>query len=161
MLKKQEAETTIAQGARDLAEAALVARQEETNQLDAELKQLQVAKQSIESARARAELKLADHFSEIARLTAMLAAESLKADQSHLNEEWLRSALHLAASFPKWWAIMPQKWRRKREHARYCNSGLIDPNKYLEAYPDVADHGMDPVRHYVLHGMQEGRNLVK
>ena len=104
-----------------------------------------------------ADQKVADRFSEIARLTFILADESIKVDQAHANAEWLRSALQLAASFPKWWAIMPQKWRRKREHARYRSSGLLDAERYLEAYPDVAEYGMDPVRHYILHGMAEGR----
>jgi hypothetical protein len=157
MLQKQEEEMKITQRARELAEEALSAQQEKTNQLDAELKRLQAWKQSAETARVLAEQKLGDRFAEIARLTTMLADESVKVDRAHANEEWLRSALQLAASSPKWWAIMPQKWRRKREHARYRNSGLLDAESYLETYPDVAEHGMDPVRHYILHGMGEGR----
>jgi hypothetical protein len=159
MLQKQEEEAKMTQGARELAEEALAAQQNKTNQLDAELKLLQVAKHAAESARAVADQKVADRFTEIARLTSILADEGTKVDQAQANAEWLRSALQLAASFPKWWAIMPQKWRRKREHARYRNSGLLDADSYLSAYPDVAEHGMDPVRHYVLHGMGEGRSI--
>ena len=158
MLQKQEEEAKLTHGARELAEEALAAQLNKTNQLDAELKQLQVAKQAAESARAVAEQRVADRFSEIARLTSILADESMKVDQAHANAEWLRSALQLAAGFPKWWAIMPQKWRRKREHVRYRNSGLLDAERYLEAYPDVAEYGMDPVRHYILHGIEEGRS---
>lgn len=158
MLQKQEEEASMTQGARELAEEALAAQQNKTNQLDAELKQLQVAKHAAESARAVADQKVADRFTEIARLTSILADEGTKVDQAHANAEWLRSALQLAASFPKWWAIMPKKWRRKREHARYRNSGLIDAESYLEAYPDVAEYGMDPIRHYIMHGMGEGRS---
>ena len=158
MLQKQEEETKITQRARELTEEALSTQQEKTNQLDAELKRLQAGKQSVESARVLAEQKLGDRFAEIARLTAMLADESVKVDRAHANEEWLRSALQLAASFPKWWAIMPQKWRRKREHARYRNSGLLDAEVYLETYPDVAEYGKGPVWHYILHGMSEKRN---
>ena len=158
MLQKQEEEAKLTHGARELAEEALAAQLNKTNQLDAELKQLQVAKQAAESSRAVAEQRVADRFSEIARLTTILADESMKVDQAHANAEWLRSALQLAAGFPKWWAIMPQKWRRKREHVRYRNSGLLDAERYLEAYPDVAEYGMDPVRHYILHGIEEGRS---
>ena len=158
MLQKQEEETKLTQRARELAEEALAAQQNKTNQLDAEFNQLQVAKDAAESARAVADQKVADRFAEIARLTSILADEGTKVDQAQANAEWLRSALQLAANFPKWWAIMPQKWRRKREHARYRNSGLLDAERYLEAYPDVAEHGMDPVRHYILHGMGEGRS---
>lgn len=161
MLKKQEEEAKITQGARELAEQALKAQREKTAQLDAEFKQLQAVKQSADSARTIAEQKLGDRFTEIARLTTMLADESVKVDQAHANEEWLRSALQLAASSPKWWAFMPEKWRQKRVHVRYRNSGLLDADIYLEANPDVAEYGMDPVRHYILHGMAEGRKLVK
>lgn len=126
----------------------------------AELKQQQAVKYAADTAMAVAEQKLADRFSEIAQLIAMLADESVKVDQAHVNAKWLRSALQLAASFPKWWAIMPQKWRRKREHARYRKSELFDAKKYLESYPDVEEYGMDPVRHYILHGMEEGRTIA-
>ena len=160
MLQKQEEETKLTQRAKEIAEEALAAQQNRTNQLDAELTQLQAAKHAAESARAVADQKVADRFAEIARLTSILTDEGAKVDQARANAEWLRSALQLAANFPKWWAIMPQKWRRKREHARYRNSGLLDAERYLEAYPDVAEYGMDPVRHYILHGMGEGRSIT-
>ena len=159
MNQKQEEEAKITEGARKLAEEALGAQQEKTAQLDAELVQERAAKQLADVAKAVADQKVADRFSEIARLTSILAKESMKIDQAHANAEWLRSSLQLAASFPKWWAIMPKKWRRKREHARYRISGLLDAERYLEAYPDVAEYGMDPIRHYIMHGMQEQRPL--
>lgn len=34
----------------------------------------------------------------------------------------------------------------------------FDPVFYLEHNPDVADAGMDPLRHYIRHGWKEGRN---
>lgn len=39
-----------------------------------------------------------------------------------------------------------------------ADSGLFDRTFYLSAYPDVAQTGIDPVLHYVLHGNREGRN---
>ena len=36
--------------------------------------------------------------------------------------------------------------------------GIFDYEAYLEAYPDVATGGLDPVRHYVTRGAREGRN---
>lgn len=36
-------------------------------------------------------------------------------------------------------------------------TGLFDGPAYLAAYPDVAESGMDPLRHYVEHGESEGR----
>ena len=42
-----------------------------------------------------------------------------------------------------------------REIARL---GIFDHKAYLEAYPDVAAGGLDPIRHYVTRGAGEGRN---
>lgn len=36
-------------------------------------------------------------------------------------------------------------------------SGLIDSKWYLQKYPDVAAAGMDPVEHYLRHGLEDGR----
>jgi hypothetical protein len=35
--------------------------------------------------------------------------------------------------------------------------GLFDAESYLAHYPDVQQAGMDPLRHYIWHGMGEGR----
>ncbi|MCF8104309.1 MAG: glycosyltransferase [Desulfohalobiaceae bacterium] len=37
-------------------------------------------------------------------------------------------------------------------------SGLIDETWYLQHYPDVAAAGMDPVEHYLRHGIEDGRD---
>jgi len=37
-------------------------------------------------------------------------------------------------------------------------SGLFDVEYYLARYPDVADSGADPVRHYLRYGAREGRD---
>jgi hypothetical protein len=36
-------------------------------------------------------------------------------------------------------------------------TGVVDPEWYLERYPDVAAAGMEAAVHYVLHGAEEGR----
>ena len=38
------------------------------------------------------------------------------------------------------------------------DSGIFDANYYLEQYPDIAESGADPLRHYLHHGASEGRN---
>ncbi|KIQ97617.1 CDP-glycerol glycerophosphotransferase family protein [Lysobacter sp. A03] len=37
-------------------------------------------------------------------------------------------------------------------------SGLFDRHAYLQMYPDVAASDMDPIEHYIMHGVEEGRN---
>jgi hypothetical protein len=38
------------------------------------------------------------------------------------------------------------------------SSGLFDEQWYLAQYPDVAQNGVDPIRHYLQNGAAEGRN---
>ncbi len=45
-----------------------------------------------------------------------------------------------------------------RDYDLVRKSGLFDSGFYLAAYPDVAQAGVDPVRHYLDTGWKEGRN---
>jgi hypothetical protein len=47
--------------------------------------------------------------------------------------------------------------KRAHDQIRKRLGRLVDPAWYLEAYPDVATAGLDPVDHYCLHGRFEGR----
>jgi len=38
------------------------------------------------------------------------------------------------------------------------DSGLFDADYYRAQYPDIAETGVDPLRHYLEHGAREGRN---
>lgn len=144
-------------------DAALKARKEnsdlteENDRLSQKVLQLTEARDAADSARAASDQKLGARFDEIARLTAMMAEESGRAKSAANDADWLNSMLLQAQRFPKWWALMPQSWRRKREQERYMRAGLFDGQAYLNIYPDVAAHKMDPVRHYIMHGMAEGR----
>lgn len=157
MLRDQEIATHLAIADREATSQALAERTRETGQLSASLQQQEAATRVADTARAAAEHKLALRFDEVARLTAMLADEAGKAGQAGSNADWLREVARISEGFPKWWALMPKGWRRKRELARYEGHRLFDARQYLETYPDVALFGMDPIRHYILHGMAEGR----
>ncbi len=37
-------------------------------------------------------------------------------------------------------------------------SGVFDAEYYLRTYPDVKESGMDPLRHFILYGLHEGRD---
>lgn len=58
-----------------------------------------------------------------------------------------------------WRARLSRHARRmQRETAQIRQSELFDPEWYLAEYPDVANTGIDPAEHYLLHGGFEGRN---
>ena len=57
-------------------------------------------------------------------------------------------------------ALLPGPAERKRRRAirLFEQSPLFDRDWYLDHYPDVAGSGIDPVRHYLIFGWQEGRD---
>ncbi|MEO0465148.1 MAG: hypothetical protein AAF216_01290 [Pseudomonadota bacterium] len=46
----------------------------------------------------------------------------------------------------------------KSQTATLMSSDLFDAEWYLKTYPDVGENGMDPARHYAIHGALDGRN---
>lgn len=146
----------LAKAAND-AEAAQASSLAEVQRLSELAAQLTNAANQAEDARTESERKLAARFDELARLTAILSEESRRAEASDTQSQWLRDVRRLEERFPAWWAVMPASWRQQRTHRRYARAGLFDAAAYLALYPDVAAQGMDPVRHYILHGMAEGR----
>lgn len=143
--------------ATDQAAVEASATTAETLRLSQEFKQLSEAASTAQAARVEAERKLAARFDELARLTVLTADEANRADSAEDGTQWLREVRRVEEGFPSWWAIMPRIWRRRRAHRRYRQAGLFDAEAYLALYPDVSAQGMDPIRHFILHGMAEGR----
>lgn len=54
---------------------------------------------------------------------------------------------------------LPKDMRIKQRIALMERHSLFDAAWYLEKNPDVAQAGVDPAEHYVLHGLREGRSL--
>jgi hypothetical protein len=156
-LREQNAASLAAHDARDAAEQKIANHQREIEQLSNKLKQQEPLLHASETARIAAERKLESRFDEIARLTVMLTETASKTSESEINTTWLRELLRVSQGFPKWWGLMPKQWRLKKEHARYLRKSLFDAEQYLVNNPDVAQFGIDPVLHYILHGMNEGR----
>ncbi|WP_010337063.1 hypothetical protein [Sphingobium yanoikuyae] len=73
---------------------------------------------------------------------------------------WLRELAVAALNPPNrkwWWRFMSLEWQMERERKRLLRKGLFDADAYLQRYPDVAESGMDPLQHYLKHGMSESR----
>lgn len=116
--------------------------------------------------------RYADRLSDIAQLGHILAIEGkelrrLKAEYEYSAQRnhiltklaQTRSQLHLSMSKPFY-----AKARRRAEKvvtneiAMVSDSGFFDAEWYCENYPDVAQSGDDPLRHFVLHGAYELRD---
>jgi hypothetical protein len=108
---------------------------------------------------ASAEQKIDERHRELATLTRLLAAEKHRRGQLAEQADWLRAVSAVVFGCPRWWSLMPQSWQRKKTNLRLQRKGLFDGDAYLMNYPDVAASGMGPLKHYINHGMSEGRTF--
>lgn len=109
------------------------------------------------------EQRLNERFREIAGLTRLIQERDQLIMREQAKAEWLRRIVavltrgfsrslksRLAALLPAWFSQLRQKADLKR-------NGLFDPSEYVAANPDVGRSGTDPLRHYINHGLPEGR----
>lgn len=108
-------------------------------------------------ARRRLERRLEERSREIATLTALV--RDLEADFRESSEQlkWFSKVLIATLSRPMQWSMLPASRRIRKKRLRLADAGLFDGDAYLRRYPDVAGTGMDPLLHYVEHGLAEGR----
>jgi glycosyltransferase involved in cell wall biosynthesis len=56
-----------------------------------------------------------------------------------------------------WWTItfqLASRLQLRREYQQVAQSGLFDPVFYLEQNPALAEAGIDPLKHYLAHGLE-------
>lgn len=70
---------------------------------------------------------------------------------------WFSNVMTLLTQQRWWHHMLPPLIRRRREAELLLKAGLFDGESYLQANPDVAQARMDPFRHFVFHGLHEGR----
>ena len=150
----------------ELAEAAqrLKAREEE---LAAARQEAEARRAEAENAEARSRelsAQLDARFNEIAEISRLLRAREAEAEAQRVQAE--QAVARAAKEFGRAVATLMDDrrhllfWsqaRLRRAMATVRRSGLFDASWYLEHYPDVAQAGIDPIKHYVLFGAREGR----
>lgn len=117
----------------------------------------QAERQAADAQGARRALQTAqdERFDEIQRLSQML----IHAEAAGERARWLAQVNGALRRRPLWWRFMSSRWVRRRELQRLERLGLFDHAAYLARYPDVAAEKCDPLWHYILHGMGEGRQI--
>ena len=167
-------EAEIAKLRSDLSEAGAAAESQrakaesEMKALKAEAEKLRAEKTAAErkaaSEQARVEQRLEERFDEIAGLTRMVAEAEQKAGHKDEAIEAMRAALAKemgrtvsALLDGRALRFMPMRLRLRRQMALLRRSGLFDAEWYKSHYQDIADAGVDPLLHYVVHGAREGR----
>lgn len=141
--------------AQDQADAA----QESISREDMLLAQLK----DMAAQKAALEKRVQDRFHEIVLLTRIIRDHETTIARDGKKLEWFRQVLAVFtkqssksrhASIMKW---LPVYYWKKRIKASLKKQNLFDADTYTTIYPDVLAHDIDPFRHYILHGVREGR----
>lgn len=156
-LKRQlEQQKSAAQAPERLAKEL----REENELLLLQLHQVQeeLEKQFLEHQETKQSLN--DRAKEIARSQAATGEPQTR--KAILSMRRVNSALTQSPSVAQHSANERLNWAQRRQLKRDTRlvkqSGLFDATWYLAEYPDVAAAGIDPVRHYLRHGVPDGRD---
>ena len=148
------------------AQDVIAQRTSEAEELKLELDNIPINQQK-ESNNEISELKakLSDRFREIATLTSLLREREGAAQRAEEKIVWFRELSDVLASGVtsglkgQLYSLMPAPIRIKKQKAKLERKRIFDSAAYLRSYPDVAEAGIDPLLHYIKHGMDEGRRL--
>lgn len=131
-----------------------------------EIDMLREALRQAAYAKGEAEAQVRERYAEIVTLTRKLATEAAAVERFKSRNERLKL---IALSFEDAGArgrlgdllgrVMPWRWQVARIRKQMENKGAFDGAAYLAANPDVAEAGMDPLKHFLRHGLDENRPL--
>jgi hypothetical protein len=124
---------------------------------------LETSRHEMASRLSQAERAMKQQAAEIETLKALVDEKQGEAHHERETAEHLRQAaagevgravarLLNGHGSPFW-----RPFRLRRQVALLKRSGLFDAEWYLREYTDVAEAGIDPLRHYIEHGAKEGR----
>jgi len=97
---------------------------------------------------------------EVRLLSELLIEERRRGEAHALLATWFVRMHECILAQPRWWAWLPPSQRRSRQLRRLRRAGLFDSTHYLARYADVRDAGMDPLDHYLRHGVHEARSAI-
>ena len=126
---------------------------------DRRIGELKAAVEAAQKKSREHDERWAAHFGETAALSRMLLEREKQVLRETDKVAKFRELYHALATPPRWWAVLPRARRTRLEHRRLRRLGLFDAESYLRNNPDVAQSEMDPVRHYLLHGIDEDRQV--
>jgi SAM-dependent methyltransferase len=109
-----------------------------------------------------AETEVHERFREVAELTNAIIRHEALERRTAVQLEWLRNTGAVLSNGSKTLkgrllALLPAVYHYKRQRRLLRRKGLFDDQAYLEANPDVAADGADPLCHYLKHGINENR----
>lgn len=145
--------------------ARIAALSDELLEKDASVLQAQEALDRTLEEKRTVNARLEERFGEIASLTRLLAEAEAREEQARAEADWLREtgAVLLNGSTGRkrrgLRALLPASFHGRRVRRLLKDLGLFDEEAYLASNPDVAAAGMDPLHHYLQHGIHEQRRV--
>ena len=157
---RQRAERKLAELTQLHAQEELLALELKEQLAAAKAQGLQIERQlaAAEERGRDLERRLKSHFSETGTLSKMLLEREENARKEAVKVQRLREILQALARRPRLSGLLPRSHQRRQQNERLKRLGLFDGARYLRMNPDVADSGMDPLEHFVLHGIDEDRS---
>jgi hypothetical protein len=106
--------------------------------------------------------RLSERFKEIATLGRMLSDQESRERRSKEDVEWVRQVSALLLVERTTWkgrlrGFLPAVLHYRRQQRLLKRRGLFDGDAYFAVNSDVAAEGVDPLRHYLRHGIVEHR----
>ena len=101
---------------------------------------------------------------ELARIRLEMTKVRKQLSREKAQREWMHKTTPLLVNTGSSWTskllnLAPAMLSYARQMKRLQREGLFDGAEYLSANPDVAEAGVDPLYHYLRHGMLENRQL--
>lgn len=123
----------------------------------AELRRAEAAWSSAEAAVRTTEEILSEREQVLAATENLLREQQRRNDEMAADIAWLGVVSERLARPQRWWGLLPWSWRLAHEKRRLRRLGLFDADAYRAQHPDVREEGLDPLQHYLRHGIREGR----
>jgi chromosome segregation ATPase len=126
--------------------------------------ELSAAAEHAKGLKQEMDTQLAERFGEIARLTRLVSDAEGAARKAEAQRDWIREAASFLLNGSRSVkgrisGLLPASWRRSRQMEQLKERGIFDAGAYLSANPDVAKSTQDALRHFLRHGLTEGRVL--
>lgn len=132
----------------------------EVRAMTGDLARLKKSLKAKAAAHAALEAQLDEAYGEIATITQLLKASEALTTRSRSQMDWLAQVSGVVLSNARGWrALLPMSVRQRMSFRTLAERRLFDAEAYLRRYPDVRASGDNPLRHYILHGMAEGRQF--
>ncbi|WP_291316522.1 class I SAM-dependent methyltransferase [Desulfuromonas sp.] len=132
-------------------------------QSEASLSQMEAENNKLRNEKNVLVKKLEDRFKELAALTKLLESGAVEpVFDGQIPEEQKEETGESKESQESNITFPLRAYKRaksiKKQMAIIEESDLFDKPWYLEHYPDVAEKGLDPIKHYICFGASEGRD---